>query len=817
MLDPAIYNKHQEVYIIYLKHSKNAPYQFEKYILHLVDNFVERYPFLTKINVVNYLTMELNSFATLFPEFAIFNKSDRLNQKSISIAKDLDSMIESIDQVSATNLQAFLANRVISLCNFFDIYLAIKDDGVSEIYSVDSDFHGYAERPFIIKNYIREVVVKSNRGANTVLLDNLIKVLEIEDAIGVPETSLMGQFELQSFITEDQLPEASQKLSYNWGRLLSFAWFLSLRDYHFENIKIKKGKFILCDNEIILSPKLAKSAYYGRKDPEFVQYIQESIIGTNLLPIRFPDKHESVHSHEKERNFYKNITSEIDSVIEGFEFQNNINSLNKDKVIEIIEKYLNNIKIRCVFRPTNFYAKLLWRASLSKTYFDSEPYDFKILNALNKFPKEYDWAYSKICESEKLQLELGSIPIFYHGNPEIDKFYNSITIQEIDENINIKLKNDQKNILKLCLSINKIPEKTKLSDDSFLLIKEYIAYQDKIVFKNTEDNLTRLLSLAYLPTTNEHIVGPLDDGLYNGIAGIFSVYPSLLKNNEITRLSNIFFAEIQSFKISKEGLSSGLAGIASVILSGQNKSSINLANRILALIKLQKDTPSISTGGIFDPKNGFIYAGLLASSVVAEQEHRLTLLVDNIAQDFNSQNLEGIDLGLAHGFVGSQFLRSWYINESGNISKSDDLIIWKRLIESEIMSKNGICSGIDGLALAVSKLQINYGGYESLSDAISSALLKAKPLANNWLCHGYLGQVWSRYIFDIAFHSNILSSFELKKRTYQIIDEVKQDLAHNKLMDLSLFNGAMGVMAIDKILNQEFKLSNSMHIFPSFV
>jgi hypothetical protein len=237
---------------------------------------------------------------------------------------------------------------------------------------------------------------------------------------------------------------------------------------------------------------------------------------------------------------------------------------------------------------------------------------------------------------------------------------------------------------------------------------------------------------------------------------------------------------------------------------------------VLNLINQRNSLNIISEGGIFDPKNGQIYTGLLASSLLNDDGSPPAFSLNCSAPFFNNENFEGINLGLAHGFVGSQFLKSWYEHEFKVLSSSNDLEKWQMLIETNISSKNGICGGIDGLALTISKLQIRFGGYEPLFPSLSDALLKAYALENKWLCHGYIGQVWSRYVFDLAFGSTVLSFFEDRSRTNQIINEVKQALIQKKLLDVSLFNGAMGVLAVDKLLNYGCKPSNSMHLFPSF-
>ena len=816
ILNPSIKKAYPELITLYVKYSDDAHHQFERFTNDLVDLLLGRYEVFSKDNLHNFFLVELNSYAALFPEFYSFNKENRLSKLGVSVAKDLDLIGDTLNSISIKKLYAFLVNRAVNVADFFSNNSPGELSLDTKIFSVDSDFHWYAERPFILKCHGKRVVVKPNRGMNTVLLGELIKIFEMEGVASVPNTSHIGTFELQDFIVEDEDVAGSKKMSFNWGRLISFSWFLGMRDYHFDNIKILSGKFVLCDNEILLSPRLVKNAYIGRRDSEFVRMIQESIIGTNLLPTRFPENCNLKDVNERGAVFFNALSADIESVVEGFNFQYRINALKMNDGLKAIKQLLEKLKIRCVFRPTNFYAKLLWRASLSKTYFDSEPYNFEILNSLNKFPKEFDWAYSKVCEKEKAQLNLGSFPIFLHGNPFIDKFFQPISIEGIHSAFCERLESDQEHLLRLCLSVNQELERNTNVEDGVGLLESYLNHQDKFVFNNIEDKYTRLLSLAYMPTTNEHIVGPVDDGLYNGMAGIISVYPSLSKVSELNRLCDLFSENKESSQQLVGSLSSSSPGIISAILSGGVCSGHKLSLRVLNLINQRNSLNIISEGGIFDPKNGQIYTGLLASSLLNDDGSPPAFSLNCSAPFFNNENFEGINLGLAHGFVGSQFLKSWYEHEFKVLSSSNDLEKWQMLIETNISSKNGICGGIDGLALTISKLQIRFGGYEPLFPSLSDALLKAYALENKWLCHGYIGQVWSRYVFDLAFGSTVLSFFEDRSRTNQIINEVKQALIQKKLLDVSLFNGAMGVLAVDKLLNYGCKPSNSMHLFPSF-
>jgi hypothetical protein len=816
ILNPSIKKLYPEFIELYLKYSNEHAHQFEKFTNNLIDVLLNKYLALSKNNLEDYFFAEFSSYTTLFPEFSSFNKEIRSNKLDLNVAKRLDLFGDILDSVSIKKSYAFLVNRASNLADFFSTISAREPLVEAQIYPVDSDYHWYAERPFILKRGGRRDVVKPGRGINTTLLGELINIFEMGAVAAVPNTSYVGSYELQEFVVEDEHVEDPEKLSFNWGRLISFSWFLGMRDYHFDNIKISSKRFVLCDNEIILSPRLEKNAYKGRRDSEFVQMIQESIIGTNLLPTRFPENCNLKGVDERGAIFFNKISADIESVVEGFNFQNKINGLNANVGLECIEQLLGKLKIRCVFRPTNFYAKLLWRASLSKTYFDSEPYNFKILNALNKFPKEYDCPYFKICEEEKIQLDLGSFPIFHHGNPEIDKFFQPISIENIRSAFCERLKSDQQHLLRICLSVNQELEKTINVEDGIALFKSYLIYQDKTVFKNSENNFTRLLSLTYMPTTNEHVVGPIDDGLYNGMAGIISIFPSLTKDKELTRLSGLFLDQKDPLQTLANGLSSGGAGVASTILSIGLCPESKLSERVLDLMSQSKAPLEISKGGIFEAKNGLIYTGLLASSLLKDKGFNPLLSVNCLSSSFECENFDGIDLGLAHGFVGSQFLKSWYQNEFRVLKKPNDLDKWQALIKTEISSKNGICGGIDGLVLAVSKLQVRYGGYEPLFPLLNNALLQANMLDNKWLCHGYVGQIWSRYIFDRAFGSSTLSHFEVRQRTNLIINEIKQALVQKKLLDVSLFNGAMGVLAVDRLLNGGCEPSSSMHIFPSF-
>ena len=104
-----------------------------------------------------------------------------------------------------------------------------------------------------------------------------------------------------------------------------------------------------------------------------------------------------------------------------------------------------------------------------------------------------------------------------------------------------------------------------------------------------------------------------------------------------------------------------------------------------------------------------------------------------------------------------------------------------------------------------------YGGMERVAEPFVESLRSAKPLDNDYLCHGYTGQIWAREKFDQAFGSSTRKQFESVERSHQLFNRSLDQLITGTLSDLSLFNGLFGPLAV---LGREKKMLASPYLFP---
>ncbi|WP_299435397.1 type 2 lanthipeptide synthetase LanM [uncultured Aquimarina sp.] len=231
------------------------------------------------------------------------------------------------------------------------------------------------------------------------------------------------------------------------GILSGMAYFLNSRDYHYENVIASGNSPVLIDHETIIGPEL-KSNLYDKANKS-----DKTILESMLLPSYEEDitKKCGFGSIKQKNNgnfvFYKIINCNKDNMKKAPQFGAQRNDLvhipKKDNELQFLENYksdffeglnsfynlilenkefliskesplehFENKKIRHIIRPTKVYAKLLLLLNNPKYLKDATAYGLK-LELLARTYLMYDLLSIDILGSEREQITLGDIPVFY--------------------------------------------------------------------------------------------------------------------------------------------------------------------------------------------------------------------------------------------------------------------------------------------------------------------------------------------------------------------------------------------------------------------
>jgi hypothetical protein len=764
------------------------------------------------LSLKDFIKSELTDYLQQYPEF-------NSKHSSGGLVKSLGGILENFQEsYPAEKILDSMTNFAESRVSHIESFLFEAEDLISKfslkISTIGGDFHWDYHRPFKLELEKSIYVVKPNRGRNTELLSALIEILRLGDSISVPGATIRNTFEIQQFIKADFKPTYSREFAVNYGRLLAFAYCFGLRDYHPENVIVSGARFVLLDNEIILGPMPPKELFDKKQDPNFSRHLVTSLLDTNLLPIRFPGAHEDQSAAMG--GSYQYLSDNHHFVIQGYKsFKEEISS-SLSLVDEVLRSFFDSVKIRAVFRPTLFYSRLLWRRSFTGSYFEKfkNVYNFDILHSLNNYPNKYRSAYKHIVQEEVNQLSKGCIPLFFVNDKYMTPFYGRHDIDRILSEYKYRLLRNEESLLKFALSAGSTDAKFWhgfAKQDG--IVSDYLDFQDKKLFSNNSSNTIRALSLAYQPSSATNIVSPLDLGYYSGLSGIMSVCPEVqLKYSRLIIQSAL--EQLRSDNVSRNKInnfSSGASGmLTSIYLSGLLDEH-NL-NECLDLVR-DRLVLDPAEGGLFDALNGYVYFLLIVAASTNNSE-ALSILSE-IRLPIVQIPDEPKEYGLAHGFLGRQFLQCWIRLATKRTSMADEVEAWILNMWRIQNSANGICHGVDGFALVLAILQDQYGGLEDLADGIASKLSVASKLNNNGLCHGYVGQVWSRERFDVAFGTNTRSKFEDITRTNALAQSALGVFYFRRLADLSLFNGVCGSLALHRLRQKQYVLNSIFHLYPS--
>lgn len=367
---------------------------------------------------------------------------------------------------------------------------------------------------------------------------------------------------------------------YKIGELLCLLYTLNSKDFHCENIIAKKDSPILIDLETLLHTSVE-----GKEEDNLVFFIskkiQESVIGTSLLPTLLPNEQTEeaievggIGTGKKQRSPFKtqiieqmnsdeiNIKfvnkelppalnypkykgqivgcSEYLSIIrEGFSHLYTWICENKDSYWAEVQLLFGNMNCRAICKNTNIYTQLLetgYHPDLLHNSWDRKIYFCRL--GLLLLEKEDAYAL-KVYKSEYEDLMNGDIPIFYIRAND-NKVYNwtdKIVLEEketvmdlIKEKIYHMGTRDLKHQIALInLSFVGSKIKTDLPNGTKLKFgKQYIVKQDRLTYAEKIANLLAEGAIEYKTFDKKQIswmgMRGFGDGFYRITPIGFSIY-----------------------------------------------------------------------------------------------------------------------------------------------------------------------------------------------------------------------------------------------------------------------------------------------------
>jgi len=757
-----------------------------------------------------FILRETQDFLDQFPEKKFISLSLKKSSTDFEIKIKSFKLLPDVRRICYKKLKNFINSKYRQSINILTILLK-KNPRINCLYfqSTSADFHQSFKRSLIVSNQKFKYFIKYQRGCNTKSLEKLIKLTNLQDFLSVPSSFMEKDIEFQEVIEKD-LEISKKNYFFSVGILLSFCDFFRLKDYHAENLIYSKSKFCLIDNEVVFCPQYSEDLFKEKKNSHLLKLITNSFLSTNILPIKFPDQERIKQTSNlidmTEFSFYSDL------IIKGFRYARNkiritykpinINKLASDK----------QLKIRCIFRPTVFYTKLLERMSLSERFFEDKKFDFNILYKLNKYPKKLNDAYGLLCKKEKEILKLGCVPTFFWKKDDVCNYFfkqvnwpKNKTISKLFDTRN------QEQLLRHVLTVfnewkpNNVNVPIDIDFDK--LISNYLNKTSKIigVDKNTPFSI---LSIVNMPASGYKILNALDDSFYSGWAGfwnpscIFYADPNTVFEeclNELNDLSNC-------------SLTKGVVGrLRAIQLYGFLDS--NKIVKLLDLIEERKLLLPIQPDGIFSNANGLWYLLCLIGSgkITNEISTRLKTMTQPFLNLTTHKCVGNEGWGLAHGKVGTLYLETTaQILFGKNKIKFSD---WEKLVKNSANIKNGICDGVDGLSLALCSLHTISNQFYPHLLSLQHLLKNRKSENNDGLCHGYTGQLWSRIVLSNLLNNSKAHHFNSLEKNNQILQECIDNLSSLSLCDLSLFNGLTGKLLVQKLRVKSFKLS--FDLFPS--
>lgn len=726
-----------------------------------------------------------------------------------------------------------------------------------------SDYHNNFKEVYIISHGHKKIVYKPRSGSNELYWNAIINWVNSKSNIKLPKLNVCNRetYQWQEFIFEKSCTsnEEIKKLYYRVGMLACLIYTLNATDIHMENMITSGSSPYIVDLETILQVKyncIKKNAVDTATDI-LKNSVYNSALSTHFLPIAdtygkthidfsgisgtgnqiiknggtkvlnpFTDEMSLVKTDLKIES-KKNIGKLLDKHIEPRDYTREI-TLGFSCVYRLIlnnhleflnlateNEYLKNVKIRHIFRDTEFYGNILNIIKKPK-YLSSKD---KLLDFL-ELVKEVEIGQNCkiIYDKEISSLYYGDIPHFYM-TPFSGTVYDSdgLTCYEFDEypinavrkkafNMNEEDLEFQLKLINYSLlhfekpwrsrgdvSIDNV-KKVNINDREFLL-EEAIKIGDIILDKALICKKTKTIN--WLDISNVFPcwqIGPQDVGIYSGLSGNALLFLMLHKATKKMKYKNILQKILNTIDLDllKNSSNPGSAfnGKISVAYLYMLLYRYNFGREYLLkaedLIRssmdeiLKSDEVDVIEGSsgimliiinLFKVTKNNLWRNFAIE--IGEKIDSAIEMKENVVLYKKNDNNEILMDGFAHGLSGISYsLGELYkitkdikwldlVTKLNNLNSNNydvELGNWIDLRDEEDRYKNDNpvlwCHGASGIGLSKIRLLDIVNTKEDVERAYKTVINKGLNINGDSLCHGNFGNIDFIIEYDKKFNNN---------------------------------------------------------------
>ncbi|EMF0201790.1 type 2 lantipeptide synthetase LanM [Enterococcus hirae] len=784
-----------------------------------------------------------------------------------------------------------------TICYISEVIQHVEYDSkeINELFSIQldqeigvefslGDPHLSGKFPLVITGKKNKIIYKPRSNYNDLLFGECVALFNKNNFNKqLAQIKLLNRktYSWSEFIVSDpcQSEEEVQDFYYKMGAIIAILFYLNASDIHLENLIASGGSPMLIDLECLFN-NLDRMEALSVND-KIHEILTNSVLNSGIVPMYnefFKDDISALGSHE---NLFQRfsvpqlIVSEDDleikftensdefkysysnvpmyhgqnyrfldykqQIYQGFTETFHLFLDKKSELIDIVERYKNDITIRHLIKPTATYSKI---ATLSyHPRFLTAPFDrlLFVYSQMVRFGStpfltyeiedilegDIPYVFSKL-NSNTLNI---SKKMTFTNNSRIDfltlwkKKIHSLSEKDLNYQLNILQKSfGDKNITLENLFI--IGEK----NDEIKTLESYI--HSKRIVHNKQ---VTWLHTGYEDLTKDKDfkirlkLQPMNNSLYNGKIGVAITYYYLWKTKNDFDYKNRFLLILNDlldhFDLSNQknydiGVFSGLGGYIYLF------NLIAPSLRTSKLIAIEQDIlqylgQKIKKDKILDIMSGtagllLLFCNIYKKSPNKELKKLIGLCVENLLNNLIESEGKGsywessvekkLILGFSHGTSGILYALAIY-EELFSVTKIKETIGAVTLFENQ-HRKNGVwfdtrgekwieqntfyCNGLVGM---LTHRYLMEG--ESPEELLYFARLKEelnKERVDSCLCHGFLGNMWLYRHFFI--HHNIKSYAFLLDDWNAYLDKrtINESCLEDEFLDVGLMTGLSGVI-----------------------
>ncbi len=297
---------------------------------------------------------------------------------------------------------------------------------VSAILPMSSDIHsGDGEVLKICFENGDAIVYKPRSAAAEASLSRAarkINQLAGETFLYAPEVVLREGYYWQQWISQDEITATNKEIVLkDAGRFIALCNLLLMEDYHAENVRVSRGRFLGLDNEFFFPPLSPVQQNYALiKDPALREGFFCSVYCQKTLPDLFSHFYHDFRDTFGLGNIgYTFRAAERDRVREGFRELHGLFEKHAEVLSDFLRGEIRTGRSRYMVRQTAHYYALAAFATTGEALSNSFNFFFALAGSLfrseNASPVE---ARLSFLTAELRDLAAGRIPAFYVGCEE---------------------------------------------------------------------------------------------------------------------------------------------------------------------------------------------------------------------------------------------------------------------------------------------------------------------------------------------------------------------------------------------------------------